>query len=32
MLLLADFEHAEAGRPPEMRFDVTALRRELGVE
>jgi len=32
MLLLAEIEHAEAGQPPERRYDVAALRRELGVE
>jgi hypothetical protein len=30
-LLLAEIEHAEAGEPEERRFDVSILRRELGV-
>jgi hypothetical protein len=30
-LLLAEIEHAEAGQPKQQRFDVSALRRELGV-
>ncbi len=29
-LLLAEIEHAEAGRPEQERFDVSVLRRELG--
>lgn len=31
-LLLAEIEHAEAGQPSEQRFDVTVLRRELGLD
>jgi hypothetical protein len=31
-LLLAELEHAEASQPPAQRFDVAALRRELGVD
>ena len=31
-VLLAENEHAEAGQPAEARFDVSALRRELGLE
>lgn len=30
-LLLAEIEHAVAGRPEQQRFDVSGLRRELGV-
>jgi hypothetical protein len=30
-LLLAEIEHAEAGQPEQQRFDVSVLRRELGV-
>jgi len=30
-LLLAEIEHAEAGQPEQQRFDVSGLRRELGV-
>lgn len=30
-LLLAELEHAEAGQPEPQRFEVAALRRELGV-
>jgi len=30
-LLLAEIEHAEASRPPEQRFDVGVLRKELGL-
>lgn len=31
LLLLAEIEHAEAGQPSARRFDVGAMRRELGV-
>jgi hypothetical protein len=31
-LLLAEIEHTEAGQPAEARLDVSALRRELGLE
>jgi hypothetical protein len=31
-LILAEIEHAEAGQPLESRYDVTELRRELGVD
>ena len=31
-LLLAEIEHAEAGQPEQQRFDVSGLRRELGVQ
>ncbi|WP_242392672.1 SEC-C metal-binding domain-containing protein [Anaeromyxobacter oryzisoli] len=31
-LLLAEIEHAEAGRPEEQRFDVSVLRRALEVQ
>lgn len=31
-LLLAELEHAEAGQPEQQRFDVSVLRRELGLE
>ena len=31
-LLLAEIEHAEAGQPEQQRFDVSVLRRELGVQ
>lgn len=30
-LLVAEIEHAEAGRPEQERFDVAALRRDLGM-
>lgn len=31
-LLLAEFEHGEATRPPAQRIDVATLRRELGID
>jgi len=31
-LLLAEIEHAEAGQPEQQRFDVSGLRRDLGVQ
>lgn len=31
-LLLAEIEHAEAGRPAAARFDVAGLRRDLGID